>query len=108
VTSFQPTPTLTEDQRAMALKKATAVRTARRVFKDAIARGDYGLAAAIALAKANEALAGIRVIDLLTSLPGIGEKKAEAIMTETEIASSRRIRGLGRHQVALLVERVER
>jgi ribosomal protein S13 len=69
-------------------------------------RGDHSLAAAIALAKGNEALAGIRVIDLLTCLPRIGQKKAEALMDEVGIASSRRIRGLGPHQVTLLVERV--
>ncbi len=106
MTSNAAAPSLTDDQRAMALRKATAVRAARRAFKDAIGRGDYGLAAAIGLAKGSEALAGIRTSDLLTSLPGIGEKKAATIMAEVGIAPSRRIRGLGRHQVASLVERV--
>jgi hypothetical protein len=108
VTSGGSTPTLTGDQRAAALRKAGAVRTARRVFKNAVARGDHDLAAAIALAKGDEALAGIRALDLLTCFKGIGSKKAAVLMEEAGIAPSRRVRGLGRHQVAFLVAKVAR
>lgn len=101
-------PHLTPEQRAAALVKATAVRTARRTFKDAVARGDHSLAAAIALAKADATLAGIPVTDMLTSFPGIGSRRAEGFMVEVGIAPSRRIRGLGQHQVAALVARVGR
>ena len=97
-------PSLTPKQRADALLKATEVRSARRAFKDAVARGDYGLGPALALARANEALAGIRVVDLLVCLPGVGPKRAEALMSEARIAPSRRVRGLGQRQMAALTE----
>ncbi len=100
------TPSLTAEQRAAALRKATAVRVARRAFKDALTRGEMGVGAAISRAKADEGLAGIRVHDLLQCLPGVGPKRAEVMMTSLGIAPSRRIRGLGEHQVAALIERI--
>lgn len=102
------TPELSDEQRAAALVKATAVRSARRVFKEQLAAGDFTLAAAIDRAKADEALAGIRVHDLVQCLPGIGPKRATQIMDEIGISHVRRIRGLGQHQVAALVERERR
>ncbi len=103
-----PTPSLTAEQRAEALVKATAVRSARRAFKDALARGEMGVGEAIAAAKVDDALAGIRVHDLLRCLPGVGPKRAEGMMAALGIAASRRIRGLGAHQVDALVRRVSR
>ncbi len=102
------TPELTDEQRAAALVKATAVRSARRVFKEELSRGDMSLQEAITRAKADEALAGIRVRDLLQCLPGIGPKRAESAMEEIGISPARRIRGLGAHQVEALVEREHR
>lgn len=102
------TPDLTEEQRAAALVKATAVRSARRVFKEELSRGEFTLEQAIARAKADEALAGIRVRDLLQCLPGVGPKRAEVAMEEIGISPARRIRGLGAHQVEALLERERR
>lgn len=102
------TPELTDEQRAAALVKATAVRSARRVFKEELAQGKMSLQEAINRAKADEALAGIRVRDLLQCLPGIGPKRAESAMEEIGISPARRIRGLGAHQVEALVEREHR
>ncbi len=98
-----PAPNLSSDERAAALRKATAVRMARRKFKDAVAAGAFTLAGAIAAAKADEGLTGIRVRDLLQCLPGVGPKRASATMEAAGIAASRRIRGLGQHQVDALV-----
>jgi predicted flap endonuclease-1-like 5' DNA nuclease len=102
------TPELTDEQRAAALVKATAVRSARRVFKEELSQGQMSLQQAITRAKADEALAGIRVRDLLQCLPGIGPKRAESAMEEIGISPARRIRGLGTHQVEALVEREHR
>ena len=102
------TPELSDEQRAAALVKATAVRSARRVFKEELSRGEMSLQEAITRAKADEALAGIRVRDLLQCLPGIGPKRAESAMEDIGISQARRIRGLGTHQVAALVEREHR
>ena len=102
------TPELIDEQRAQALVKATAVRSARRVFKERLAKGEFTLIDAIAAAKADEALAGIRVHDLLQCLPGVGPKRAAGIMEDIGISSARRIRGLGTHQVDALVARERR
>mgnify|MGYP003938798839 FL=1 len=102
------TPELSDEQRAAALVKATAVRSARRVFKEQLAAGEFSLEEAISRAKADEALAGIRVHDLVQCLPGVGPKRATAIMDEIGISHARRVRGLGQHQVAALVERERR
>lgn len=99
-------PPLNAEQRQEALRKARDVRSRRRAFKDRMEAGDQAIAAAIALARSDEALAGIRTVDLLQSMPGIGPRKAEAIMAEIGIAPSRRLRGLGEHQVASLIERL--
>lgn len=102
------TPELTAEQRAQALIKATAVRSARRVFKESLAKGEFALADAISRAKADEALAGIRVHDLLQCLPGIGPKRATGLMEDIGISSARRVRGLGTHQVEALLARERR
>ncbi len=102
------TPELSSEQRAQALIKATAVRSARRVFKEALAKGEFALAEAISRAKADEALAGIRVHDLLQCLPGIGPKRATGLMEDIGISLARRVRGLGAHQVEALLARERR
>lgn len=102
------TPELTDEQRAQALVKATAVRSARRVFKETLSKGEISLADAISRAKADEALAGIRVHDLLQCLPGIGPKRASVLMEDIGISSARRVRGLGAHQVEALLTRERR
>jgi hypothetical protein len=99
-------PLLSSAERAAALRKATAVRMARREFKSTVARGGLTLAAAIATAKADDGLAGIRAFDLLQCFPGVGPKRAAAMMEAVGIAPSRRVRGLGQHQVDALVGRV--
>lgn len=106
MTATVPTPQLTAEQRAEALTKATAVRMARRAFKDAVVAGDHSLRSAIETAKRDEGLAGIRVVDLLQCLPRIGPKGAVSLMSRTGVAMSRRIRGLGPHQVAALLAAV--
>ncbi|WP_430866773.1 integration host factor, actinobacterial type [Demequina aurantiaca] len=102
------TPELSDEQRAAALVKATAVRSARRVFKEELSRGEMTLSQAITRAKADEALAGIRVHDLLQCLPGVGPKRAAITMEEIGISAARRVRGLGTHQVEALLEREAR
>ncbi|WP_062202241.1 integration host factor, actinobacterial type [Demequina salsinemoris] len=99
------TPELSKEQRAEALVKATAVRSARRVFKEDLAGGGMSLEQAISKAKADDALAGIRVKDLLQCLPGIGPKRAIVVMDDIGISHARRIRGLGTHQVEALLTR---
>ena len=58
-------------------------------------------------ADSDEAVSRLKVTDLLMALPSIGEVRAEAILKELNIASSRRLRGLGIHQRRALIEYLE-
>lgn len=53
----------------------------------------------------DETIGKLKVVALLESLPGVGKVKARAIMSEIGISDTRRVRGLGPHQVQALVER---
>jgi len=46
----------------------------------------------------DDAVAKLKVVTVLESLPGVGKVKARRIMTELEISENRRVRGLGTHQ----------
>ena len=55
-------------------------------------------------AETNEVLGKMKVSALLEALPKVGKVKAQEIMTELEIAPTRRLRGLGdRQRKALLI-----
>ena len=100
-----PLPELTPQQRAAALEKAAEARRVRADIKNQLKGGDVKLSDVIKKGGTEEAIGKLKVVSLLESLPGVGKVKARAIMTEVGIAESRRIRGLGPHQSAALVER---
>lgn len=93
-------PSLTPAQLESARAAATKARRARADLKDQVRSGKLGLGAAIDTALADDVLAHMKVIDLLKALPRVGEKRAAEVMERLEIASNRRVRGLGRHQIA--------
>ena len=96
---------LTPQQRSAALDKAFKARQARAEVKSALKTGDTDLAAVLKKAADDEALAKMRVLDLLRALLGVGDRRAEAAMEEVGIATSRRIKGLGVHQKTALLEK---
>ncbi len=98
---------LTPEQRAAALDKAFKARQARAEVKSALKNGDRTLKEVLAKAPQDEALAKMKVHDLLRSMPGVGDRRATAIMDEIGIAQSRRLKGLGVHQKAALLEKFE-
>ncbi len=98
---------LTEEQRSAALKKAFDARVERAEAKTDLKSGKKTLAEVLAEADASEALQKMKVYDLLRAIPKVGDRRAEAIMEEVGIAMSRRIRGLGVHQRAALLEKFE-
>ncbi|XBH22859.1 integration host factor, actinobacterial type [Jonesiaceae bacterium BS-20] len=100
-----PLPELTPEQRAAALEKAAQARRIRADVKNQLKNGDLVLSQVIKKGATEEAIGKLKVVSLLESLPGVGKVKARAIMTEVGIAESRRVRGLGPHQSAALVER---
>lgn len=93
-------PQLTTEQLQAARAAATQARRARADLKGKVRTGSLPLSEALDVAAADDTLAHIKVVDLLKSLPRVGEKRATAVMERLEIAPNRRIRGLGRHQVA--------
>ena len=72
----------------------------RAELKAQVRSGKLTLSKALDQAAANEVLAHVKVVDLLKALPRVGDKRAADIMERLEIAPNRRVRGLGRHQIA--------
>lgn len=93
-------PQLTTEQLAAARAAATEARRRRADLKGKVRSGELSLSRALEVAAGDDVLAHVKVVDLLKSLPRVGEKRAGVVMARLEIAPNRRIRGLGRHQVA--------
>ena len=93
-------PQLTTEQLQAARAAATEARRARAALKARVRSGELTLAQALDEAGADEVLAHVKVIDLLKALPRVGDKRATLVMERYDIAANRRIRGLGRHQLA--------
>lgn len=98
---------LSAQERSDALAKAAKARALRAQAKERLRKGELGIAALISRAAADEALARMRVLELLEAVPGIGPVRAAAIMKELGIAASRRLRGLGVHQTRALIDFME-
>ena len=98
-------PQLTEEQRAAALEKAAAARRARAELKERLKRGGTNLQEVLDKSDSDDILGKMKVSALLEALPGVGKVRAQQIMERLEIATSRRLRGLGeRQRKALLSE----
>ena len=93
-------PTLSPEQLPAAREAATRARRVRAEFKARVRAGDLSLSEALDEAAEDDVLAHVKVVDLLKALPRVGEKRAAEIMERLDIAPNRRIRGLGRHQIA--------
>ncbi|MDR0285300.1 MAG: 30S ribosomal protein S13 [Propionibacteriaceae bacterium] len=94
-----PIPTLSAGELAAARAKAIVVRRARTALKEKVRQGEVTPTEGLTEAIADPQLKLIRVADFLKSVPRIGEKKAEALMARYSIAPSRRLGGLGIHQL---------
>ena len=93
-------PQLTTEQLKAARAAATEARRSRAALKERVRSGELTLAQALDVANKDEVLAHVKVIDLLKALPRVGDKRATLVMERYDIAANRRIRGLGRHQLA--------
>ncbi len=98
-------PSLTPEQRAAALEKAAEARRVRAEIKGRLKYSQDSLSSVIESGKTDDVIGKMKVSALLEALPGVGKVKARAIMAEVGIASTRRVRGLGHHQAAALIER---
>ena len=88
-------PKLTAEQRSAALAKSTAARQVRAATKARVKSGDLSLSAIFDLAKSDEAIAKMRVVELLESFSGVGKVRAIATLDRLQISQTRRIQGLG-------------
>jgi len=88
-------PKLTAQQRAAALAKSTASRQVRAAVKTRVKLGELSLSAVLDLAQNDEAIAKMRVVELLESFAGVGKIRALAMLERLQISQTRRIQGLG-------------
>lgn len=94
---------MTPEQRAAALQKAKETRAARSAVLAKVA--GYSKEQFAELLDSNDPVtARIKVSTLLRRFPGVGPKRADAIMQSIGIMPERRIGGLGTKQKAALVE----
>lgn len=96
-------PAVSEQQLEAARARAAVARKERAEVKEALRNGHTTLAEVLDR-REDEVIAQLKVVDLLKCLPRVGEKRARAVMDRFEIADNRRLRGLGRRQIAKLKE----
>jgi hypothetical protein len=97
-------PILTVEQRRVAGERALAARRVRAEARVALKSRELTLAVLLSRAEEDPAIARMKVVDALEALPAIGPTKAQATMTRLGISTSRRLKGLGMHQRAALLE----
>ncbi len=100
-------PQLTPAERASALALAKAARQERSQIKSQIKSGEISIAEVIALAGTREAIAKMRVLEMVESKSGVGKIRGKALLEKLGISSTRRIQGLGRYQRAALLKEFE-
>ena len=99
-------PKITDEQRRANLVRAKRSRHERAALKASLKEGLIGVADV--LADTRQCAQGMRVYDLLRSLPGYGKAKAGELMELLHIAESRRGRGLGARQREALLDALGR
>src|SRR3954452_2064893 len=100
-----PLPTMTPEQRAGALAKATEARQARSAFLAEVKSGALTLGQVFERAD-DDMVKKTRVIQVLRALPGYGAAKVSALMTTGGVDEKRRVGGLTTAQRARLLEAV--
>jgi hypothetical protein len=100
-------PELDPEQRRAALAKAAEARRIRAELKQMLKAGEVSIRDVIERSSSADALAKMKVADVLEAMPAFGPVKARRLMEELDIAPSRRLRGLGPRQRAALLAAFE-
>lgn len=100
---MQP-PILSPEDRARALAKAAAARKRRAEVKAQVKNGEYTINDVFVLSKNDEAVAKMRVFELLESIAGVGKVRARSVMERLNISPTRRVQGLGAKQLPALLQ----
>jgi guanylate kinase len=95
-------PQLTPDERQAALEKAKLSRQVRAGVKARVKSGELSVAYVLTLAEKDQAIASMRVLELVESISGVGKIRGRSILEKLDISLTRRIKGLGRHQISAL------
>ncbi len=74
------------------------MRKRRADVKQEIRKGEIDFVQLLEMAEKEEALAGIKVLSVLESIPGIGKVKARRRLAELNISEVRRVKGLSPRQ----------
>lgn len=104
MTSSSAPPPLSNDQRRLALTQALRARAARSQALQQLRDGDTDIETLLDLADRDRAVARIKVLDLVKTLPGVGPVGAQQLLDEIGIDGVRRLRGLGVRQRKSLIE----
>ena len=98
-------PQMSDDQRAAALERAAQARRLRAEVTELLKSGSLARQGLLDRAETEDLIGGIKVVAVLSSMPGTGKVKAKRLMEQLGIADNRRLRGLGdRQRAALLAE----
>ena len=95
-------PKLSPEARAAALEAAKQARRSRADAKEQVRTGKLKISQVFELAVTNQAIAKMRISELIEALPGVGKVRAANILERLEISPTRRIQGLGVLQVQKL------
>ena len=101
-------PERSDAQRAAALEAALAARVERSRLRAELKARRLSGSDVVEGADDNRLWAGLKVTWLLESLPGVGQIRAERLLTNLGIAPSRRIQGLGSRQRTALITELRR
>jgi len=95
-----PRPTPPDVDRAAASRAAIAARRARAEIKRQVASRERAAAdvATVGWVDADSPEAGMRVRELLLSVPSLGPTRVERVLTQLEISDKKRVGGLGPRQ----------
>src|SRR4051794_32223602 len=97
-------PTMTPEQRAGALAKATEARQARSALLGQVKSGTLTLKQLFE--RDDDIVKKTRVLQVLRALPGYGPAKVTTLMTDSGVDEKRRVGGLTVAQRARLLEAV--
>ncbi len=95
-------PQLTPEERARALAKAKESRQIRAAVKARVKSGELSITDVVTMSKDDEVIAKMRVLELVESMSGVGKIRGKSMLERLGISLTRRIQGLGRHQLESL------
>ena len=95
---------LTKEERDTARRKALAARVERAELKHEFGQGNITFDEVLTLAGSSEAVARLKTLELLESLPGVGRVTATKALEDLGISVNRRLGGLGVKQRRALKE----